>query len=404
MQAPNATVMALSVALIICSCSDPGVDTPQTGTATGSGLDSTGVVDQVGTVDSAGTETVQPDAAPQADVAVVDSTAPDTTAPDTTAPDTNAPDTNAPDTTAPDTTASDTTAPDTTAADTTAADTTAADATAADTTVADTTAADAAGGGCCMTSFDCPPGDRCVGNGGPGFGVCKATPAWGACWSGDDCSPTQTCSGGFVCPCDASCDQADALGTCQGGDDGCCTGAGVCPAGSQCMALSGIGWSTCVAKAEPGRCWHNSDCAAGDTCEGASFCPCSMDCDGGYEGPGVCTPPAPACTAIKPAWVKEWCNAASLVIWDGSSCVGTCPGCCACEPFCDETFTTMASCKATCQPTGACVLFGGDCDAAMPDKPWWALTADGCISMDSCVCEGCPGAFATAQACEQACQ
>ena len=151
-----------------------------------------------------------------------------------------------------------------------------------------------------------------------------------------------------MCPCDADCDSKDQIGQCTGADAGCCTGAGVCAAGLQCMPLSGIGYSTCVAKPEPGRCWKTSECPSGQTCQGASFCPCNNDCDGGYFGPGVCTSPPPACTALKPEWVLEVCNAADLVVWNGKQCVGTCVGCCGCEPFCDKTFASMAACKAAC--------------------------------------------------------
>ncbi len=140
----------------------------------------------------------------------------------------------------------------------------------------------------------------------------------------------------------------DTPGQRQGGPVDCCTEAGVCPAGAQCMALSGIGWSTCVPVAEPGRCWKDVDCPAGQKCQGAAFCPCNLDCGAGYFGPGVCTPPPPACTAIQPAWVAEICNAKGLVVWNGTKCVSTCPGCCGCEPFCDKTFESQAACQEAC--------------------------------------------------------
>lgn len=202
--------------------------------------------------------------------------------------------------------------------------------------------------GCCTTNFDCQKGERCVGQGTNNAGVCKPVPAWGGCWDGNDCAPTQKCAGGQVCPCNADCDAADQIGQCTGSANECCTGAGVCPAGAQCMALSGIGWSTCVPVAEPGRCWKDVDCLAGQKCQGAAFCPCNGDCGTGYFGPGVCTPLPPACTAIQPAWVAEICNAKGLVVWNGSQCVSTCPGCCGCEPFCDKTFESQAACQEAC--------------------------------------------------------
>lgn len=204
--------------------------------------------------------------------------------------------------------------------------------------------------GCCAKDQDCGVGERCVGNGSGNSGVCKPVPAWGGCWDGNDCTPTQKCVGGAVCPCDADCDGPDTVGGCQGDDSGCCTGAGNCPKGAQCQAFSGIGWSTCVALPEPGRCWKNTDCPVGHPCKGAAVCPCGNDCDKGYAGPGVCTPPAGAgCTPIQPKWVAEICDAASLVVWTGSQCAATCPGCCGCEPFCDATFPSIAACQAACQ-------------------------------------------------------
>lgn len=260
--------------------------------------------------------------------------------------------------------------------------------------VIDTPGVCAASLDCCTTDWDCELGERCVGN-GTGNGICKPVPAWGSCWDGNDCTPTQTCEGGSVCSCDADCDQEDTLGTCKGGDSGCCTGAQVCPAGFQCMPLSGIGWSTCVATPEPGRCWSNQDCPSGHTCEGAAFCPCSSDCDMSYEGPGVCKPPT-GCTPLETAWVTEICDAKSLALWDGTKCVQTCPGCCGCEPFCDKTFESLDACQATC----GCTLWDGSCDDAIPPAPWWALTAKGCEEITTCVCEGCPGAYPSKAACE----
>lgn len=253
--------------------------------------------------------------------------------------------------------------------------------------------------GCCASDFDCAKGQRCVGK-GAGPGVCKPVPAWGGCWDGNDCAPTQKCQGGQVCGCDADCGAPDKLGQCTGPDNGCCSGSLVCPAGQQCLALSGIGWSTCVAKPAPGRCWKDADCAAGLNCHGAAFCPCSADCDMGYQGPGVCVPPAPACAPIQLAWVQEICNAKGLVVWDGSACVATCPGCCGCEPFCDKTFETMAACQAAC---GTCPLWNGLCDDALPAQPWWARTAKGCVAVSSCLHPGTPGTFTTQKACAEAC-
>ncbi len=254
--------------------------------------------------------------------------------------------------------------------------------------------------GCCTSDFGCAKGERCVGLGGGGVGVCKPVPAWGGCWDGNDCSPSQKCQGGQVCGCAMDCGVPDKLGQCAGSDSGCCSGALVCPAGQQCLPLSGIGWSTCVAKPAPGQCWKNADCPSGQSCHGAAFCPCNSDCDMPYQGPGICVPPAPACAPIQLGWVKEICNAKGLVVWDGSKCVATCPGCCGCEPFCDKTFATMAECQASCK---TCPVWNGACDDALPAQPWWARMASGCVAVSSCLNPGTPGTYATQKACVEAC-
>ena len=100
----------------------------------------------------------------------------------------------------------------------------------------------------------------------------------------------------------------------------------------------------------PSACWTVADCASDEECHGAAVCPCGMDCDMDYEGPGVCVRKAGACKAVDPAWVQEWCDAASVVVFDGQKCVGTCPGCCECKPFCDLVFHDLAACETACLP------------------------------------------------------
>ena len=166
------------------------------------------------------------------------------------------------------------------------------------------------------------------------------------------------------------------------------------------QGLGGEPWGVCALAPEEGRCYADSDCAPGRNCKGAALCPCNMDCDMDYEGPGVCVPPTDVCVAIKGSWVQEWCDEANLAYWDGEMCRQTDFGECGCEPFCEHTFYDMASCLGAC---GGCVIFDGACDDAIPEQPWWYFDGATCVEEDSCVCAGCPGTYATLEFCEQAC-
>ena len=151
----------------------------------------------------------------------------------------------------------------------------------------------------------------------------------------------------------------------------------------------------------PGWCWQDADCGNGEYCHGAAACPCNLDCDMAYEGPGLCVPKGAECVGVDESWVKEVCNAAGTVIFDGEKCIGTCPGCCGCEPFCEFTFQSMDECMAACQP--GCAVFDGGCDDALPEYPWWYFDGKDCIMEDSCVCEGCPGTFMSLEQCQNVC-
>ena len=189
---------------------------------------------------------------------------------------------------------------------------------------------------------------------------------------------------------------------------GCCLTDSDCPdldSGWE-MVCVWPGWEddpfgVCMPLPEAGWCWADEDCKVEEECHGAAACPCNVDCDMDYEGPGVCVPAGAQCAPIKKKWVKEWCNAANLVIWDGEKCLPTCFGCCECKPFCEFTYQTMDECLAACSP--GCQIFDGGCDAAIPEEPWWYFNGQGCFMEDSCVCEGCPGTYATQGQCEMAC-
>jgi hypothetical protein len=152
----------------------------------------------------------------------------------------------------------------------------------------------------------------------------------------------------------------------------CCSDDDDCDAGSVCARVNGWepeGPGVCRPVLEPGRCYSDWDCNWGEECHGAALCPCNVDCDMDYEGPGVCVYPALTCTPIKEEWVQEWCDAASLVIWDGEKCKATGPGKCECRPFCDLTFQSMEECEFHCvgedeckvpEPIQAYVFLAGD--------------------------------------------
>ena len=155
---------------------------------------------------------------------------------------------------------------------------------------------------------------------------------------------------------------------------------GCCATDDDCLTLASpvalvcahAGWGepaqgVCKPVADEGGCWRDGDCPGGQICHGAAVCPCDVDCDMRYEGPGRCLDAVSACTKIDPSWVLEWCDAASLVIWDGTQCVATCPGCCECGPFCDLVFQSLAECEAACHKE--------PCDARDELQPFqlWAV-------------------------------
>lgn len=186
-------------------------------------------------------------------------------------------------------------------------------------------------------------------------------------------------------------------------ETGCCSGAFACGPGTQCVAGAGGEALGCGIVPAPGECWADGDCEQGESCHGAALCPCGSDCDMAYEGPGICVVPGGACTAVDATHVEEVCDAKALFLFDGESCVATCPGCCGCKGFCDLVFESKGACEAACVPGAACQVFGGTCDTALPEKPWYYFDGETCQMEDSCVCEGCPGTFATLWDCEKAC-
>jgi hypothetical protein len=239
---------------------------------------------------------------------------------------------------------------------------------------------------------ECPPCSTCENATAGHPGQCVPIPCPAECTGDADCLPGEHCEtyppgccGRCVVDdpcalidCDQSCTTDEQCPTdyyCWFTPDGCCSTckpitvpAGCCDEDSDCPELdAGVtlvcrgqgqgtnpAWGVCVAAPEAGWCWADSDCGPGLACHGAGLCGCQLDCDAPaflgapYAGPGLCVQPGAACAAVDPAWVEEYCDAASVIVFDGQACRQTCLGCCHCEPFCDYTFQTFDECRAAC--------------------------------------------------------
>ncbi|MBK9000003.1 MAG: hypothetical protein IPM35_30160 [Myxococcales bacterium] len=146
------------------------------------------------------------------------------------------------------------------------------------------------GGGpvCCGTDADCgSAGDADDGAPAPVEcveGVCKLVPPSFKCWQDSDC-PYGMCMGGSVCPCGYDCHQADQLGNCMAPTPApapCCTNDMACGDETYAPCVNGV----CKVPVL-GACWKDDECPAGQSCVGASVCPCGADCDQ-MDMPGKC--------------------------------------------------------------------------------------------------------------------
>jgi hypothetical protein len=135
--------------------------------------------------------------------------------------------------------------------------------------------------GCCTDACPCPEDeDQCVhpADGIDLNGVCKPI-VDDACWSQDDCEPTDVCVGAFVCPCGVDCEAEDETGTCIPSTAGCCdaaTGPDTCPEGYHCLELGDD--DTCHAITTQPACFVDEDCGEGGICNGAVICNCMEYC------------------------------------------------------------------------------------------------------------------------------
>ena len=191
---------------------------------------------------------------------------------------------------------------------------------------------------CCTEDADCGDGLICVGADLPDGGDCWPPLSDGRCFTDDDCDPDQLCVGAGFCSCLEDCDGGP--GTCEHMlPPGCCAGDEDCSDGFHCVdAPFGLeDEGVCKGPVEEGQCWDDDDCLGASLCQGASFCPCGVEC-GMIDHPGACVP----------AW-EGCCFSATQCPDDDSVCVGGGPG------------GYPGSCKGPA-PDGAC-WEDGDCAA-----------------------------------------
>lgn len=142
---------------------------------------------------------------------------------------------------------------------------------------------------CCGPDAACP-GDLVCAGGAAGTGMCL-TPAEGdACWADDECEGDATCVGESVCPCDALCFAEDEPGVCDVIPSSCCIKNDDCEQGHDCHGVQvTMDFGVCKPHPQPGKCWEDVDCGEEEVCQGASFCPCGLDCMVA-DMPGDCIP------------------------------------------------------------------------------------------------------------------
>ena len=256
---------------------------------------------------------------------------------------------------------------------------------------------------CCLWDSHCDPGFTCMEE----YMACIPTPPPGQCWEDTDCPFGKTCMGEYLCPCaeddnysctpcQMACPADDKMGNCTNLYEwGCCQTDFDCNVDDDALPMVCVhsdwgiepGWGVCMPMAQlqgNGWCWSDDDCEFGSLCHGAAACGCGLDCDMAYEGPGVCISAGGECVAVEEGWLQEYCDAASVVIFDGEECVETCPGCCWCEPFCQFVFYSIEECEAACLPAYECPTYIG----ALAASPYRWIMDDLGGEMDWCPVAG----------------
>lgn len=147
---------------------------------------------------------------------------------------------------------------------------------------------------CCTAESPCvDTALRCVLRGGDPLGVCEPPATAPACWVDADCGADEACEGAFVCGCLDDCDAVDTPGQCvpKGPPEGCCFVDEDCDLGTDmayvCAETHNGDPGACLPLPGAGECWTSGDCAQGEACTGASYCPCGAAC-GRLQKPGTC--------------------------------------------------------------------------------------------------------------------
>lgn len=157
---------------------------------------------------------------------------------------------------------------------------------------------------------------------------------------------------------------------------GCCADDSACSSG---LCVEGL----CVDLPEVGRCWTDAQCGPIEACVGAGICPCGLDCEQWYEGPGFCLEAGQTCLALPDA-TEDLFGLCKMLLgyrFDGVECVATAG--CGCYGLCDYIHPTVAACQTACGlELGCCgsdadcgadaVCIAGDCQpAAEPPQTCW---------------------------------
>lgn len=140
------------------------------------------------------------------------------------------------------------------------------------------------------------------------------------------------------------------------------------PCAANTMCVDGKG---CFPKPGAGACWHDSDCASTEKCQGAFACPCTADCNIDYAI-GKCVVITPVCTCDGKACTADQACLAEKKVCVPAAPVGTC--------------WTNVDCPAgsTCDGANICPC-GSACFAA--DKPG---TCSKPPAPEVCACGGKP--------------
>lgn len=196
----------------------------------------------------------------------------------------------------------------------------------------------------CTSTRDCPDGFACVAGIFSIFGVCRALPVPGTCWSNDDCEPF-----------------------------GMCAGEVRCHVGDPCLGPEVPG--VCVEKIYDGRCWDDGMCVNG-WCRDAVLCrPDEPDCEplpGTCEaGTGIGCPAGDGGLPCSASTDGNWCVGPPNLSFCALPPAGPqAAGECWTDSDCFPKGGSLCRSALTCPPRSFCRLDGmhsGICGQAPPD-------------------------------------